>query len=70
MECTFIDEEKLPLAELTKHTHWSDIQQYIRDHFENTFVLYHFSQRYKKEYIQKFFVDANCSNVHTWISNS
>jgi ribonuclease Z len=69
MECTFINKEELERAELTKHTHWLGIEQYILDHPQNTFVLYHFSQRYKRDYIQKFFTDIGFSNVHAWISN-
>jgi ribonuclease Z len=70
MECTFIHDDELDRADLTKHTHWKGIETFIKDHPDNMFVLYHFSQRYKKEEICEFFKSVGYANVHPWISNA
>lgn len=69
MECTFINDEEIERANITKHTHWTKIKQFIIDHPTNMFVLYHFSQRYKKDEISAFFDKSLITNIHPWISN-
>ena len=47
IECTFLLEEDIEQSNLTKHMHWKYLYPYIKNHPNNTFVLYHFSRRYK-----------------------
>jgi ribonuclease Z len=69
IECTFIDDDEIERAIETHHIHWIQLKDYILSHPEITFILYHFSLRYKKEYIKEFFDDLAIANVIPWISN-
>lgn len=69
IECTFIDDDEFERACQTKHIHWSQLKDYVLSHPDITFILYHFSSRYKKEYIKDFFDGLVISNVVPWISN-
>jgi ribonuclease Z len=68
MECTFIDPEDEANAEKTKHMHWSHLSPYISKHPNTTFILYHFSQRYKPSEIKAHFDKVAMTNVVPWIS--
>jgi ribonuclease Z len=68
IECSFIFDDELPQATLTKHIHWSQLKPFILAHPETFFILYHFSQRYKKSEIKDLFDKENLSNVHAWIN--
>ena len=68
IECTFIEEEDLGQADETKHMHWIYLEPYVRTHPDITFILYHFSQRYKKEFINEFFNGLQMQNVIVWAS--
>ncbi|KAK2070063.1 hypothetical protein P8C59_004596 [Phyllachora maydis] len=46
-ECSFLYEEHRRQAEKTKHTLWSDLEPVIRKWPKTTFVITHFSLRYK-----------------------
>jgi ribonuclease Z len=68
IECTFIRDEELVQAEKTKHIHWKSLEKYITDHPNINFILYHFSQRYKKSEIKEFFDNKKLPNVIPWIN--
>ncbi len=68
VECTFILDEDLEQAAHTQHMHWKQLHSYILSHPENTFILYHFSQRYKATEILAFFDELCIENVIPWIS--
>ena len=68
IECTFILDDEIDQAEKTKHIHWNSLEPYIISHPQTNFILYHFSQRYKKSEIQKFFENRKLDNVIPWIS--
>lgn len=67
LECTFLEDEYHQLAVEKKHTLWSDISPIIEAHPKNNFILYHFSARYKREDVERFFADKTIPNVHLWI---
>jgi len=67
IECTFIFDET-NRADETKHMHWDYLNDFVKDHPDNTFILYHFSQRYKPDEIENFFEKLNIKNVIPWIS--
>jgi ribonuclease Z len=71
IECTFILDDELEQAGLTKHIHWQYLKPFILAHPEIYFILYHFSQRYKPEEIQAFFepLRHEIPNFHAWISS-
>lgn len=67
IECTFLLEDDYSQAEKTFHIHWKDLEVYIRDNPNITFVLYHFSQRYKKKELIEFFSRIDLKNIVPWI---
>lgn len=67
IECTFLDPEDVIEAVKNRHMHWDHLEKYILDRPETTFVLYHFSMRYKTDYIKNFFELKNISNIIPWI---
>jgi ribonuclease Z len=68
IECTFISDDEIEQANKTMHMHWQSLESYIVAHPNITFILYHFSQRYKRSEIIDFFALKNLPNVITWIS--
>jgi ribonuclease Z len=54
-ECTLLREEHRSQAQKTKHTIWSEVATIVRRWPATTFVLTHFSLRYKDEEIRSFF---------------
>eukprot|EP00299_Pterocystis_sp_00344_P019101 c9509_g1_i1.p1 GENE.c9509_g1_i1~~c9509_g1_i1.p1 ORF type:complete len:309 (+),score=54.62 c9509_g1_i1:35-961(+) len=66
IECTFIDGDDLVVAHRTKHIHVSELLPHIRAHPEIQFIVYHFSQRYKKPEIDSFFQQLGLPNVFAW----
>jgi hypothetical protein len=46
--------------------HWSKLENYIRTHTNNNFVLIHFSSRYTDEEITNFFADKMTDNLIVW----
>lgn len=68
IECTFIEKEDLEQADLTLHMHWDYLKDYVNDHLNTTFILYHFSRRYKRSDIKKFFDGVKLDNIIPWIN--
>lgn len=71
IECNFLYDEHYEEAVKRNHMHYRDIKQYALDHPSTTFLLNHFSMRYKYDDIEAFFNDpVNCkpSNIHYWNS--
>ena len=69
IECTFLEDDDLEQAQMTKHCHWRTLRPIIEAHPEIQFVLYHFSMRYKPQEIVDFFKEGGenyLSNVHPW----
>ncbi len=67
IECTFLYEEHLKHAKKDMHMHWKNMESYIKNHSNQTFVLMHFSSRYTDEEIIEFFKDKKPDNVVIWI---
>ena len=63
VECTYIYDDELELAKINKHMHWVEIKEYIKKHNLIQFILIHFSMKYKKEEIIKFFKEQNVTNI-------
>lgn len=68
IECTFILPNDLDQAEKTKHMHWNNLFEYIKNNMHQYFMLYHFSQRYKKEFIEQHFKSINFPNIMCWLN--
>ena len=70
IECSFFKEEDYENACKTKHIHWKDIEEYIKNYKDNNFILIHFSQRYDKSEIEKFFEKyiKDFPNLIPWIN--
>jgi len=72
VECTFLFNEHEAAAEPSGHMHWSQIKQVAEKYSNTTFVLIHWSMRYKVEEIQKFFNElpgGSPPNVYPWITS-
>lgn len=69
IECTFLFDSEITQANETQHMHWNYLEDYIKTHPDNNFVLYHFSMRYKKSQIIEFFDKLKLPNVTAWISH-
>ncbi|CAF0749449.1 unnamed protein product [Adineta ricciae] len=63
-ECTFLDGEQTPEK---GHTHWSGLQPVIEQHPHITFILIHFSLKYKRSEIEEFFTKQSLKNVIPFI---
>jgi ribonuclease Z len=48
---------------------WGDLKPYIEKYSNVTFILFHFSLRYKNKEILNFFEEQNLKNVIPWIEN-
>lgn len=72
IECTFLMENELENAIKTKHIHWIQLKPYIERYSEKTFILFHFSQRYKNTEIAEFFklvIESGIKNIKVWIND-
>jgi ribonuclease BN (tRNA processing enzyme) len=69
IECTFIADDELERADKTKHIHWKSLEPFVVANPQITFVLYHFSSRYKKVEIDTFFEGVGLRNVIVWNCN-
>jgi ribonuclease Z len=58
-ECTFLDAAHVDRANLTRHTHWQQLRPIVAAHPEVSFILIHFSLRYRDEEIFDFFEREN-----------
>ena len=66
IECTFILPDELPNAVATQHIHWSQLKPYVESHPDITFILFHFSMRYRDTEINTFFQKENIPNLQWW----
>jgi len=66
IECSFIDKEDASHAEDKKHMCWVNLEKYVRDNTHIHWTLTHFSQKYKKQYVQDFFESLQLTNVKVW----
>ena len=69
IECTFINDDDEERANITKHMHWNHLKMFIINNPQITFILYHFSGKYKREYIDDFFNILKIQNIIVWNSN-
>jgi ribonuclease Z len=68
IECSFVFEEDLTHAFEKKHMGWSNLKPYIQSNPNTNWILTHFSQKYKKEQVEKFFEQENIPNIKLWIN--
>lgn len=68
-ECSFLYPEHRSQAVKTKHTLWSDLEKVIRKWPKTTFVLMHFSLRYKDKDVRRFFKEMidPPTNIVIWV---
>ena len=66
IECSFIYPDDLQHSIEKKHIHWSLIESYVKSYPEITFILTHFSPRYKETEIKDFFNKLNLPNIILW----
>jgi len=68
VECSFLTDDEIKHADEKKHMHWIYLKKIVLAHPDIEFILIHFSPRYKKKFIEDFFVEENVQNVKPWIS--
>ncbi len=70
-ECTFLMPDDYDNAVRKKHTHWSDLKPIVMAHPGTTFILYHFSARYRTKEVWSFFEkekeENSIGNIVVWI---
>jgi len=69
IECTFFMPDELENAVKTQHIHWDHLKKYVIQFPNISFMLFHFSQRYRDEEISIFFqkeVDNGINNLFWW----
>lgn len=73
IECTFIREGEEELATKKNHIHWNQLKPYVKEHPDITFMLFHFSLKYKDEEIEEVmeveFKNEGINNVDLWLSD-
>lgn len=74
IECTFLYDDELDNARKTKHIHWYQLRDYVRNNPQTTFLLMHFSLRYKNEEILEYFAKEmglyDISNLKVWAGDT
>jgi ribonuclease Z len=72
IESTFILPDQIDLAIKNKHIHWQQLIPYVVNHPEITFILIHFSPRYRDQEIIDFFENEkkklNITNIKAWVN--
>lgn len=63
-ECTFLEGEQ---SNEKGHTHWSGLKPIIEQHPHITFILIHFSLKYRREELEQFFTNQSLKNVIPFI---
>jgi ribonuclease Z len=66
VECTFLYDDEIDQAVQTKHIHYKHLKPYIEKYFQVTWILIHFSLRYKDSEINDFFKQINLPNIVPW----
>jgi ribonuclease Z len=73
VECTFLLDGEIELAVEKKHIHWQQLKPYIINNPTVTFILTHFSLRYKDSEIKDFFdnitIKENITNIIPWLTD-
>jgi len=72
VECTHFADDQYSAAANGGHTHWSDLKEIVRQHPQITFVLIHFSIRYKRSEIVAFFkpIQETIKNIVVWVEET
>jgi ribonuclease Z len=63
-ECTFLEGEQ---SNDKGHTHWNGLKPIIEQHPHITFILIHFSLKYRREELKTFFDNQSLKNVIPFI---
>ncbi len=66
VECTFITENDIEHANDKKHMCWLNLKKYVEENTETNWILTHFSQKYRREEVETFFLSENMPNVKVW----
>lgn len=67
VECTFLYPDEEEQARKTKHIHWNDLKDYVIQYQNITWILIHFSLRYKDHEIRQFFNNTRLENIIPWV---
>ena len=68
IECSFVMPEDLECAKEKKHMNWQNLYPIIKSNPSTNWILTHFSQKYKKNELENFFLKENLPNVKAWIN--
>jgi len=69
IECSFLEDDQALNAARSKHVHWPNLREYVKENPDTLFILIHFSQRYSECDIREFFLldENHFSNVLPWV---
>ena len=69
-ECTALSDSDLSPEDATErgHVHWSQLREVVERYPETTFVLIHFSSRYRPIEIQEFFETQRAENPGKYLN--
>lgn len=68
IECSFLELEMLEKAHDKKHMHWFDLKKIVSAYPDVSFILMHFSARYKYNDIVNFFQGEGFTNIKLFIA--
>jgi len=68
-ECTFLTEDHPSEAVEKGHTSWDALRPFVEKHPNITFVLIHFSLKYKNTEILEFFNKCDLKNIIPWVDS-
>lgn len=73
IECTFIMDGEEEHAREKQHIHWNELKPYVKENKDVTFILMHFSLKYKdeeiKERMEGELKSEGIDNVYLWLSD-
>lgn len=69
IECTFFEEEHYEDAVKKKHLHWNDLEPFVKENPNSTFILGHFSCKYSDEYLteKEESIKKDYNNIIFWL---
>ena len=69
VECSFIDDEHIDHSIEKKHMHWNFLRPFVEQNPTVTFILIHFSLRYKADFVKAFFAKTGLKNVVVFLAD-
>lgn len=70
VECTFVDKNISEKdADEKGHIHWQSLEPIVKSHPKTTFILMHFDNVYREDFLTNFFDKVGLANVVLWLKH-